>query len=146
MRRAADFFYIVLRQRHAPALQPFLQGGFGVFANGLHLRGDVHLGKQLEYDLLGHDAISWAWYVVTNGADSTLVFDPDRRGPLVVPVPASEVVDSTGAGDAFVAGFLHAWDCHDDPAAATAAGHAASEQVIAGPGADYWKADLRAES
>lgn len=110
------------------------------------VRPDVVKANADEYDLLGHDAIPWAWYVVTNGADSTLVFDPDRRGPLVVPVPASEVVDSTGAGDAFVAGFLHAWDAHADPAAATAAGHAASEQVIAGPGADYWKADLRAES
>lgn len=46
--------------------------------------------------------------VVTTGADGALV---GRRGraPLRVTAPATTVVDTTGAGDAFAAGFLRAW-------------------------------------
>lgn len=46
--------------------------------------------------------------VVTTGADGALV---GRRGraPLRVSAPATTVVDTTGAGDAFAAGFLRAW-------------------------------------
>jgi sugar/nucleoside kinase (ribokinase family) len=46
--------------------------------------------------------------VVTTGAGGALV---GRRGraPLRVTAPATTVVDTTGAGDAFAAGFLRAW-------------------------------------
>lgn len=45
--------------------------------------------------------------VVTAGTDGALLFDGEDRAP----VPAFEVepVDTTGAGDAFTAGLVHAW-------------------------------------
>ncbi len=52
----------------------------------------------------------------------------------VDPVPAS-VVDTTGAGDAFAAGFLSVWTDDRDPAAALAAGARASAQAISVLGA-----------
>jgi len=48
-------------------------------------------------------------------------------------LPAS-VVDATGAGDAFAAGFLDAWLAAGDPAAALARGIAAGTLAVAQPG------------
>jgi len=53
-----------------------------------------------------------AWYpqvVIKLGADGAL-FYANGRPPVRVPAPPVErVVDGTGAGDAFIAGFLPAW-------------------------------------
>ena len=53
-----------------------------------------------------------AWYpqvVIKLGADGAL-FYANGRPPVRVPAPPVErVIDGTGAGDAFVAGFLPAW-------------------------------------
>src|SRR5215831_2122619 len=53
-----------------------------------------------------------AWYpqvVIKLGADGALFF-ANGRPPVRVPAPPVErVIDGTGAGDAFVAGFLPAW-------------------------------------
>jgi len=73
--------------------------------------------------------------VVKNGARSTTVTPPG--GPaLTVPVPeARPAKDSTGAGDAFAAGFLAAWLHGADLLGAADAGHALARSVLFSPGA-----------
>lgn len=46
------------------------------------------------------------WFVVTRGARGAEAYAADRR--LAVSAPAVDVVDTTGAGDAFAAGLVHA--------------------------------------
>lgn len=111
----------------------------------------VEQGRLIEPDVLKANAdeaamvrdrwATWSWTVVTDGAHATSVYDPDGRGPLSVPVPhlGREAVDTTGAGDAFVAGFLDAWDRHCGWRDSVAAGHAAAARVVAGAGADAWQ-------
>ena len=73
--------------------------------------------------------------VVKNGAGSTIVTPPGGV-PSAVPVP--EVLparDSTGAGDAFAAGFLAARVHGADPVEAARAGHELARSVLFSPGA-----------
>jgi sugar/nucleoside kinase (ribokinase family) len=73
--------------------------------------------------------------VVKNGAQPTIV-TPSGGVPSAVPVP--EVLparDSTGAGDAFAAGFLAARVRGADPVEAARAGHELARSVLFSPGA-----------
>ena len=82
--------------------------------------------------------------VVKHGAESAVV-TPSGGVPSAVPVP--EVVparDSTGAGDAFAAGFLAARVHGADPVEAAAAGHALARSVLFSPGATTGQVDERA--
>jgi sugar/nucleoside kinase (ribokinase family) len=79
-----------------------------------------------------------AWFstvVVKLGASGSLLA---RSGSLVTahaPAVQAEVVDSTGAGDAFAAGFLPAW-CRGAPdAEALRAGNALGARAVSQPGA-----------
>lgn len=111
--------------------------GVGRFADDLRAVGpDVVKANEDEVELLPHDLLD-AWVVVTGGAAPTTLLAPDGR-TLTVDVAPRTVVDTTGAGDAFVAGFLHAFDTGADPVDAVGAGHAAAARVVGGPGADFW--------
>ena len=73
--------------------------------------------------------------VVKNGAGSTIV-TPPGSGAQTVPVPpAPPARDSTGAGDAFAAGFLAARMRGAAPVEAVMAGHALARSVLFSPGA-----------
>jgi len=50
-------------------------------------------------------------------------------------VPVEEVRDTTGAGDAFAAGYLSAVILHDDTATACAAGNALAAHALGRAGA-----------
>jgi sugar/nucleoside kinase (ribokinase family) len=73
--------------------------------------------------------------VVKDGARDTTVLGPGDAA-LTVPVPPAPAArDSTGAGDAFAAGFLAARMRGADPAQAAASGHALARSVLSSPGA-----------
>jgi len=76
-----------------------------------------------------------ALVVVKNGADSTTVTWPGGAAQTVPVPPAPPVRDSTGAGDAFAAGFLAARVRGADPVEAARAGHQVARSVLFSPGA-----------
>jgi sugar/nucleoside kinase (ribokinase family) len=66
-----------------------------------------------------------AWYpqVVIKLGENGALFFANGRPPVRVPAPTVErVVDGTGAGDAFVAGFLPPWQDKKPPTEALASG------------------------
>ncbi len=79
--------------------------------------------------------------VVKNGAAPVQLFGAVRASVPVEPVAGA--LDTTGAGDAFAAGFLVALARGEPPRPAAHAGHAAAACVVRGPGADAWCEDER---
>lgn len=66
-----------------------------------------------------------AWYpqVVIKLAENGALFFANSRPPVRVPAPPVErVIDGTGAGDAFIAGFLPPWQDKKPPTEALASG------------------------
>lgn len=84
-----------------------------------------------EAGLLGIDrAIGHAVTVVKRGSQPALVHLPDGS---TVSVPACDVgdgADTTGAGDAFAAGYLTCAEWRTDPVAACHAGHSAAAALL----------------
>jgi sugar/nucleoside kinase (ribokinase family) len=78
----------------------------------------------------------------TRGAEGVLVVDAGEA----IPVPAFEVdvVDTTGCGDAFSAGFLRGLALGRDPRGAAVLGCATAAMVAQGLGTDYGEYDLAA--
>jgi sugar/nucleoside kinase (ribokinase family) len=76
--------------------------------------------------------------VVTHGPDPVRLITLD--GVTEVPVaPVEGVVDTTGAGDAFAAGFLVAWTAGKPPIECVARGSEVAAHVLRGPGGDAWE-------
>ncbi|MEV5407391.1 sugar kinase [Thermopolyspora sp. NPDC052614] len=80
-----------------------------------------------------------AWFpqvVIKLGAEGSLWYGGNRPEPIRAPAePIERVVDGTGAGDAFTAGFLPAWLDGKPPAEALAAGNRLAAKAISHLGA-----------
>ncbi len=95
-------------------------------------RVDLLLPNAAEAALLGDRMWEFAAeLIVTRGADGATWSDGSRT--VTVPAVAAEVVDTTGAGDAFTAGVLSAWP--GDPEAALRRGAALAAEAVALVGA-----------
>jgi sugar/nucleoside kinase (ribokinase family) len=79
--------------------------------------------------------------VMTRGADGASVFSPDAER-VDVPAFPVEVVDTTGCGDAFVAGFIRGLSLGRDRRGAALVGAATASLVATGLGSDAGEFDL----
>ena len=73
--------------------------------------------------------------VIKRGAHSTLAISHNNEHCEVAVAPVANIVDTTGAGDAFAAGFLPAFVATNDVESAIARGHAVAARVLRSPGA-----------
>ncbi|MCX4919051.1 carbohydrate kinase family protein [Streptomyces sp. NBC_00687] len=78
----------------------------------------------------------------TAGAAGAVVVTAD--GEHTVPAFAADVVDTTGCGDSFSAGYLRGLSLGQEPAEAAVLGCATAAQVVAGLGTDHGDFDLAA--
>ena len=92
---------------------------------------DLLLPNEDEFAALGGDLPGVKEFVIKRGRDGASWSD-GRRTLTTKAVPVDDVIDTTGAGDAFAAGFLSAWP--GDPEAALAAGVALAAQAVAQEG------------
>lgn len=84
---------------------------------------------------MGMDSFGGRIRVVKNGADPVEIFDSGQSTLVPVP-PVSSVVDTTGAGDAFAAGYLAAAVSGEtSPVQCAEAGNRLAATAIAQPGA-----------
>jgi len=73
--------------------------------------------------------------VIKRGAHSTLAISQNNEHCEVAVAPVTNIVDTTGAGDAFAAGFLPTFVATNDVEAAITRGHAVAARVLCSPGA-----------
>jgi sugar/nucleoside kinase (ribokinase family) len=73
--------------------------------------------------------------VIKRGAHSTLAISQNNEDFQVAVAPVANIVDTTGAGDAFAAGFLPTFVASNDVEVAIARGHAVAARVLRSPGA-----------
>lgn len=79
--------------------------------------------------------------VMKVGAAGALVWERGGRGLQAAPTAPRAAVDTTGAGDAFAAGFLFRWLAGGAPAAAAALGNLLAGAVVGVEGCDYARLD-----
>lgn len=92
---------------------------------------------------LGRTALGGVTVVLKDGAEPTTVLRPDGTA-LRIPVDAvADVRDSTGAGDAFAAGWLTARMQGRDEAGCVLRAHELARQVLSRPGAGSQLEELR---
>ena len=97
------------------------------------LRPDVLLANRDEAAVL-ELAAAWpgAVTVVKRGPDPALVYEPDGTCTEIAAIEISDVDDTTGAGDAFAAGYLtHSPGWRTDPIGACRSGHRVAAAVLA---------------
>lgn len=113
---------------------PILDLGAAVLADLLR-PVDLLFANEEEVAALGGEeaALSIASAVVVKRGAAGATWTDGTRRVDVAAVPV-EVVDTTGAGDAFAAGFLTSWD-GADVGAALSGGVAAAAEAVARPGA-----------
>jgi sugar/nucleoside kinase (ribokinase family) len=102
------------------------------------LQPDVFLCNRDEHRVLGLEPDAptpgCAITIVKAGGDPTVVIEQD--GCSAISVPRREmIVDTTGAGDAFAAGFLLAFGRHEPVVDAVGSGHRLAARVLTSPGA-----------
>ncbi|MCU1361345.1 MAG: hypothetical protein JWN99_2634 [Ilumatobacteraceae bacterium] len=68
--------------------------------------------------------------IIKHGADPTIVVEPDGHRMEVDVAPITDVRDTTGAGDAFAAGFLVAWTEGADLESSVVMGHSSARDAI----------------
>ena len=73
--------------------------------------------------------------VIKRGAHSTLAISQNNERSEVAVAPVANIVDTTGAGDAFAAGFLPTFVASNDVEVAIARGHTVAARVLRSPGA-----------
>ena len=73
--------------------------------------------------------------VIKRGVHSTFAISQDNERSEVAVAPVANIVDTTGAGDAFAAGFLPTFVATNDVEVAIARGHAVAARVLRSPGA-----------
>jgi sugar/nucleoside kinase (ribokinase family) len=103
------------------------------------IQPQVFLCNEDEAGLLGVGATEGmpgaALTVIKRGAHSTLAISQNNERSEVTVAPVANIVDTTGAGDAFAAGFLPTFVASNDVEVAIARGHAVAARVLRSPGA-----------
>jgi sugar/nucleoside kinase (ribokinase family) len=103
------------------------------------IQPQVFLCNEDEAGLLGVGAKEGmpgaALTVIKRGAHSTLAISQNNEDFQVAVAPVANIVDTTGAGDAFAAGFLPTFVATNDVEVAIARGHAIAARVLRSPGA-----------
>ena len=79
--------------------------------------------------------LNYGTVVLTLGERGVALFEKFRLEPVIVPTPEVEVVDRTGAGDAFTGAFLAVWLNTGDPLMAARYGCVAGSMMVTVPNA-----------
>lgn len=122
-------------RRVGPAnFQSWVRGVDVLFANADESRALLDSGDLPAADAAARLA-SWAGVAVVKRGAAGAVAASLGTDPVAVPVAPASVVDTTGAGDAFAAGFLVGWLAGLDVAGALAAGAILGARAVSAVGA-----------